>query len=188
MARQPGPGDCQPASFGDTPVVLDPPPPASSAGKPGTARPLEPWGPRIVHFLLRLGLGAGLLIHALFYLIVISRTGSVDVMYTFNDPAVRPMLIFDCVTVPFTLYWVYLIVRIRRVKGPLVPFVVFFLHAVVLPFVLAGDHAVFVHFRRMGCFFVGYPLALGTLSIWLAGRTAMLWWRRSRAAPTGGSR
>jgi len=122
---------------------------------------------RLHNISLRIGLFLGLAVTVLFYLLLLSRTTMVQVMYVRYEPLLQSIFIHDCFTVLLMCYWIYLILYIHRVKNPLIPFLIFFLHAVISPYLLMGDNAVFLRFRRFGAFRAGYPIALGTISIWV---------------------
>lgn len=122
---------------------------------------------RVRDGILRFGLCIGLIVTALYYLMELSHTSQVDLFYILNEPLLQKNLVYDIVSFLVMLYWAYLVIFFRRVKRPYFPFLVFMLHVAVEPYLVMGDNAVFLRYRRLIPFRLGYPIALGACSIWL---------------------
>jgi hypothetical protein len=133
------------------------------------------WRPWIV--LGRVVLSVGFLGSLLFYATTLSRTDETIIMYARYEPIMRGVIIHDFFAVFLLGYWLYLILFLHRLKRPWIPFLIFFSVMTFIPWILSGDSAVFLRFRRFALFKFGYPIALSTFSIWVIRDTI----RRFRA-------
>jgi len=121
---------------------------------------------RWLWILIRIGLILGLLMTVLFYVLLAGRfLGG----YFFLRGAPIGMLLnlHDFLSFLLIIYWTYLIRRLRPTDNPLFPFLVFFLMAVVEPYLLLGERgADLLRGQRFLTFYVSYPLALAVFTIW----------------------
>ena len=88
-------------------------------------------------------------------------------MYARYEPLGPRLFVHDCLSVMLIGYWIYLVLFIHRIRSPLLPFLIFFVHVALEPSLLVGESAVFLRFKRFVAFQIGYPIALLTLSLWL---------------------
>jgi hypothetical protein len=124
-----------------------------------------PWR-KVRDYVFRLALGIGWLITVLSYLRLILRSTAVEVMYIRYEPLLQRIFVYDCLTILLLGYWAYLVIRQARIRNPLIPLAIFCFHVIITPYILMGDHVVFLRFRRLLSFQVGYPVALATLVLW----------------------
>jgi len=88
------------------------------------------------------------------------------------------MNLHDFLSLLLIIYWFHLVLHLNRMDRPLIPFMVFFLHTVVEPYLLLGERgATFIRVGRFMNFYLSYPMALSVLTMWL-----LEWVFRNRSA------
>ena len=117
---------------------------------------------------IRTALALGLAVTAAYYALLASgRVGGVTLLMP--GPIGALLKIHDALSLLIMIYWLFLVIRFPRLHRPIVPLAVFFMHAVAEPFLLLGVRgAGFFHTGRFAAFYIGYPLALVALGLWLA--------------------
>jgi hypothetical protein len=124
---------------------------------------------RPVRFAVRAGLVTGLALTICFYIFLVLRIPILG-NFLFLVPGQVGMVLnlHDFLSFLVIVYWMYLIRHLRLTDSPLVPFGVFFLHAVLEPYLLLGlQGAAFIRANRPFTFYLSYPLALCALAAWL---------------------
>ena len=125
---------------------------------------------RLIWTALRIGLVVGLAMTILFYVLLVGEIPILGSRFLrLASGQIGLMLdLHDFLSLLLMGYWFHLVRHLRRRDSPLFPFLVFFLHSVVEPYLLLGDQgAAFIRTNRPWTFFLSYPIALSMLAAWL---------------------
>ena len=132
---------------------------------------------RLLWIAFRIGLVVGLAATVLFYLLLAGRLLG-GYFFLRGGPIGMLLNLHDFLSLLLIIYWSLLVRRLRPVDNPLFPFVVFFLMAVVEPYVLLGERGPdLIRTQRFVTFYLCYPMALALLGAWL-----IVWGVRHRHA------